>query len=167
MGQLPRATSFTNQTNIEGNNMKPLKNACLALACASLLFGQFSCKTAESVLSSAQFSQTAYNTDKAIKAEALALIARAKGRAPYSGVTADVEQLTMKIDQAIGTEQGRTKNGPTVGQWKKIKAQLSSLFDMWKTKGSLSPAFVDDANSQVGGLFDILIKTENDKRTHS
>lgn len=167
MGQLPRATSFTKQTNIEGNNMKHLKNACLALACASLLFGQFSCKTAESVLTSAQFSQSAYDTDKAIKADSLALIARAKDRAPYSGVAADVEQLLMKVDQAIGTEQGRTKNAPTVAQWKKIKSQLSSLFDTWKTKGSCSPAFVDDAKSQVSGLFDILIKTENDKRKQS
>lgn len=147
--------------------MKPLKNACLALACASLLFGQFGCKTTESLLSSTQFSQTAYDTDKALKAESLALIARAKDRAPYSGVAADVEHLMMKIDQAIGTEQGRTQNGPTVTQWKKIKAQLSTLFDIWKTKGSCSPAFAEDASSQVSSLFDILIKTENDKRTHS
>jgi hypothetical protein len=114
-----------------------------------------------------QFSQSAYNTDKSLKADSLALIGRAKNGTPYTGVTADVEQLMMKIDQAIGTEQGRTQNGPTVAQWKKIKKQLSSLFDIWKTKGSLSPAFVDDASSQVSGLFDILIKTENDKRTQS
>lgn len=147
--------------------MKPLKNACLALACASLLVGQFGCKTTENLLSSTQFSQTAYDADKAIKAESLALIARAKDRAPYSGVAADVEQLMMKVDQAISTEQGRTKNEPTLAQWKKIKKQLSTLFDMWKTKGSWSPAFVEDASSQVSNLFDILIKTENDKRTHS
>lgn len=143
--------------------MKPLKNACIALACASLLFGQFGCKTSESLLSSTQFSQTAYNADKALKAESLALIARAKSRAPYSGVAADVDQLMMKVDQAIGTEQGRSKNDPTVAQWKKIKKQLNSLFEMWKAKGSCSPAFAEDASSQVGSLFDILIKTENDK----
>lgn len=147
--------------------MKPLQNACLALACASLLFGPFGCKTTESVLSSTQFSQTAYDADKALKAESLALIARAKNRAPYSGVAMDVEQLMMKIDQAIGTEQGRTQNGPTIAQWKKIKKQLNSLFEMWKAKGSCSPAFAEDASSQVSGLFDILIKTETDKRTHS
>lgn len=147
--------------------MKSLKNACMALACASLLFGQFGCKTTESLLSSTQFSQTAYDADKALKAESLALIARAKNRAPYSGVAADVDHLMMKIDQAIGTEQGRSKNDPTVAQWKKIKKQLNSLFEMWKTKGSCSPAFAEDASSQVSSLFDILIKTENDKRTHS
>jgi hypothetical protein len=147
--------------------MIPLKSACIAFTCASLLFGQFGCKTTETLLSSMQFSQTAYDADKSLKAESLALIARAKNRAPYSGVAADVEQLMMKIDQAIGTEQGRTKNEPTLAQWKKIKKQLSTLFDMWKTKGSCSPGFAEDASSQVSGLFDILIKTENDKRKHS
>jgi len=147
--------------------MKAFKNVCIVFACASLLFGQFGCSSTASVLSSTQFSESAYKTDQAIKADSLALIGRAKNRAPYSGVATDVDQLMMKIDQDIGTEQGRAKNGPTVAQWKKIKAQLGALFDMWKTKGSLSPAFADDAGSQVSGLFDILIKTENDKRTRS
>jgi hypothetical protein len=147
--------------------MRPLKNACAVLACASLFFGQFGCSTTSSLLSSTQFSESAYKTDKEIKADALALIDRAKGRAPYTGAAAEVDQLMKKIDQAIDSEQGRTKNGPTVAQWKKVKAQLSSLFGMWKTKGTLSPAFVDEARPQMGGLFDILIKTENDKRTHS
>jgi len=143
--------------------MKPLKNACAVFACASLLFGQFGCSTTATLLSSVKFSPDAYKTDKAIKADSLALIDRAKDRAPYTGVAADSDQLMAKVDQAINSEQGRTQNAPTVGQWKKIKAQLSSLFGMWKTKGSLSPAFVDDARERVGALFDILIKTENDK----
>lgn len=144
--------------------MRSLKTTCVVLACASLLFGQFGCKTTESMLSSTQFSQSAYNTDKEIKADALALVDRAKNRAPYSGVATDADQLMQKVDQAISSEQGRTKNAPTVGQWKKIKAQLSSFFEMWKTKGALSPAFVEDAKTQVGSLFDILIKTEDAKR---
>ena len=147
--------------------MKLLKNACVILAFTSLLFGQFGCKTTESLLSSAQFSQSAYDTDKTIKADALALIDRAKNRAPYTGVATEVDQLTAKVDQAISSEQARTQNGPTVAQWKKIKAQLSGLFDLWKTKGSCPPAFVDDARSQVSSLFDILIRTENDKRKQS
>lgn len=144
--------------------MRPLKITCAVLACALLLFGQFGCKTTESLLSSTQFSQSAYNTDKEIKTDSLALVDRAKNRAPYSGVATDVDQLMQKVDQAISSEQGRTKNAPTVGQWKKIKAQLSSFFEMWKTKGALSPAFVEDAKTQVGSLFDILIKTEDAKR---
>lgn len=147
--------------------MRALKTICAVLACASLLFGPFGCKTTESLMSSTQFSQSAYNTDKEIKADALALVDRAKNRAPYSGVATDADQLMQKVDQAINSEQGRTKNAPTVGQWKKLKTQLSSFFAMWKSKGALSPAFVEDAKTQVGSLFDILIKTEDAKRPSS
>jgi hypothetical protein len=147
--------------------MKHLKNACIVLAFASILIGQFGCSTTSSVLSSTEFSTSALKTDKEIKAESLALIDRAKNRAPYAGAATDVDQLMTKVDQAIGTEQGRTKNAPTVAQWKKIKTQLTNLFGLWKKQGTCSPAFADDAKSQVGSLFDILINTENDKRKQS
>jgi len=144
--------------------MRPVKITCIALACASLLFGQFGCKTTEALMSSTQFSESAYNTDKQTKTEALALIDRAQGNAPYTGAAADVDQLMQKIDAAITSEQARKSNGPTVKQWQKVKAQLSSLFGMWKSKGSLLPALVKDAKTQVSDLFDDLIATENDKR---
>jgi hypothetical protein len=147
--------------------MRPFKITCAVLASATLLLGQVGCSTTESLLSSTQFNQSAYNTDKEIKTDSLALIDRAKNSAPYSGVAAEVDQLMQKVDQAISSEQSRTKNAPTVGQWKKIKTQLSSFFAMWKTKGSLSPAFVEDARTQAGNLFDILIKTEDAKRQRS
>ena len=147
--------------------MRPFKHLCAVLVCASLLLGAFGCKTTESMLSSTQFSDTAYNTDKKLKADLLALIDRAKNKAAYSSVAEDVNGLMNKIDATIATEEQRTKNAPTVAQWKKIKAQLTSLFNMWKTKGTLSPAFVDDAREQVSSLFDILINTENDKRARS
>jgi hypothetical protein len=144
--------------------MRSFKHLCVVLACASLLLGQFGCKTTESLLSSTEFSDTAYNTDKRLKADSLALLDQAKNQAPYNSVADDVNGLMNKIDATIATEQQRTKNAPTVAQWKKIRGQLTSLFNMWKAKGKLSPAFVDDARSQVGSLFDILINTENDKR---
>jgi len=70
----------------------------------------------------------------------------------------------QKIDNAIGAEKSRTKNAPTVAQWETIKSQLSHFFDLWKTKGTLSPAFVEEGKNQVSGLFDTLIRTEEDKR---
>jgi hypothetical protein len=142
--------------------MKHLKNACVVFACASLTIGQFGCGTTSSVLSSTQFSESALKTDKEIKAEAVALIARAKNRTPYTDVAADVDKLMANIDQAISTEQKRPKNDPTVAQWKEIKTELSNFFSLWKSKGSCSPAFAEDAES-LGRLFDTLIKTENSK----
>ncbi len=147
--------------------MRLLKHVCAVLACVSLSLTQFGCPTTGSFLSSTQFSDTAYNTDKQLKADSLALIDRAKNKTPYKSVDEDVNGLMNKIDATIATEQKRTKNDPTVAQWKKIKTQLTSLFNMWKTKGTLSPAFVDDAREQVASLFDILINTENDKRARS
>ena len=144
--------------------MRPFKHLFVALACASFVLGQFGCKTTENLLSSTQFSDTAYNTDKRLKADSLALIDQAKNQTPYNSVADDVNGLMNKIDATIATEQQRTKNAPTVAQWKKIRTQLTSLFNMWKTKGTLSPTFVDDAREQVSGLFDIWINTENDKR---
>lgn len=147
--------------------MRPFKRLFVVLACGSLLLGQFSCKTTESMLSSTQFSDTAYNADKRLKADSLALIDQARNQTPYNSVADDVNGLMNKIDATIATEQQRTKNAPTVAQWKKIRSQLTSLFNMWKTKGKLSAAFVDDARAQVSSLFDILINTENDKRARS
>jgi hypothetical protein len=147
--------------------MRPLRNLCVLLACAALVLGQFGCNTTKSLLSSTQFSESAYNTDKQLRTDSLALIDRAKNKAPYTSVSSDVDGLMAKVDNAITAEQGRPKNGPTIAQWKKIKGQLTSLFGLWKSKGTLSAAFVDDARSQVASLFDILINTENDKRKQS
>jgi hypothetical protein len=147
--------------------MKPLKNAFIVVACASLLFGHSACQTTTNLLSSTQFSESAYNRNKKIKADSLALIARAKDRAPYTSIAADVDQLMRKIDQAISSEQGRTKNVPTVEQWKRVRTQMSHLFDLWKTKGTLSPAFVVDEKRQTSDLFDIIIRTEDAKRPRS
>src|SRR5207245_10789331 len=106
----------------------------------------------------------AYDMDKALKDESPALIDKAKGRTSYSSLAADVEALMQNIDSAISAEKARTKNDLTVAQWQTIKSQLSHFFDLWKTKGTLSPAFVDEGKNQVSGLFDTLIRTEEDKR---
>jgi hypothetical protein len=144
-------------------------NALLTLSLAgfSLLFGFASCETTANLVSSTHFSQNAYDADKELKAESLALIDKAKGRAPYSSVATDVATLMQKIDSAIGVEKGRTKDAPTIAQWQTIKSQLSHFFDLWKAKGTLSPAFVDEGKKQVASLFDTLISTEGDKRARS
>jgi hypothetical protein len=143
-------------------------NARLAVSLAGflLLFGFSSCETATNLVSSTHFSQNAYDTDKELKDKSLALIDKARNRAPYPNVAADVAALMQKIDNAIGAEKSRTKNEPTIAQWQTIRSQLSHFFDLWKKKGALSPAFVDEGKKQVSTLFDTLIATEGDKRTH-
>jgi hypothetical protein len=147
-------------------NRFPKHSVWLALSLAgfSLLFGFSSCETAANLASSTHCSQNAYDTDKQLKDESLALIDKAKDRTSYSSVGDNVAALMQKIDNAIGAEKGRTKNAPTVAQWETIKSQLSHFFDLWKTKGTLSSGFVDEGKNQVSGLFDTLIRTEEDKR---
>jgi hypothetical protein len=141
-------------------------SAWLALSLAGFctLFGFSSCQTAANLLSSTHFSQTAYDTDRELRDESLALIDKAKHRTRYSKVAGKIEAVMQKIDDAIGAERGRTKNDSTVAQWETIKSQLSHFFDLWKTKGTLSPTFADQGKNQVSGLFDTLIRTEEDKR---
>ena len=136
----------------------------LSLAGFSSLLGFSGCETAGTLVSSTHFSQSAYDTDKQLKGDSLALIAKAKDRTAYSSVANDVGALMQKIDSAIGAQKVRTKNAPTVAQWQTVKSQLSHFFDLWKTKGTLSPVFVDEGKKQVSTLFDTLIATEEDKR---
>jgi hypothetical protein len=146
---------------------RSFKTPYIIFACASLLVAQSGCQQLGSLFSSTHFNQSAYDTDKEIKGKSLALINRAKDRARYTVVAADVDQLMQKIDNAISREQSRKRNVPTVEQWKRVRTELSHFFDLWKTKGTLSPTFVDDAKKQTSDFFDILIKTEEDKRRRS
>ena len=128
------------------------------------LFGFSSCDTVGNFVSTTRFSQSAYDTDKELRDDSVALIDKAKSRTRYTKVAGKVEALMQKIDNAIATEKGRTKNAPTVAQWETIKSQLNHFFDLWKTKGTLSPAFIGEARNQVTTLFETLIRTEEDKR---
>lgn len=84
----------------------------VSLAGFSMLFGFSSCETAGNLLSTTQFSQSAYDTDKELRDESLALIDKAKHRTRYSKVAGKIEALMQKIDNAIAAEKGRTKNAP-------------------------------------------------------
>ena len=112
-------------------------NARLAMLLAgfSLLFGFSDCETATKLVSTTHFSQKAYDTDKELKDESLALIDKATNRASYTSVATDVAALMQKIDNAIGAEKSRTKNQPTIAQWQTIRSQVSHFFDLWKKKG--------------------------------
>ena len=112
-------------------------SAWLALSQAGcLLLLTFSgCETATNLALSTHFSQKAYDTDKQLKDESLALIDKATNRASYTSVATDVAALMQKIDNAIGAEKSRTKNQPTIAQWQTIRSQVSHFFDLWKKKG--------------------------------
>src|SRR5262245_19518274 len=73
----------------------------MALTGCLWLMGFSGCETAATLVSSTHFSQSAYDTDKQLKDESLALIDKATNRTRYSSVAADVTGLMQKIDSAI------------------------------------------------------------------
>src|SRR5690349_6022880 len=102
----------------------------VSLAGLLSLFSLSSCESVGNLVSTTQFSQTAYDTDKALRDESLSLIDKGKSRTRYSKVSGKIDALMRKIDDAIASEKGRTKNTPTVAQWETIKSQLSHFFDL-------------------------------------
>jgi hypothetical protein len=139
----------------------------LSLAGCLMLIGLAGCSTTGTtgnLLSTTHFSQGAYDMAKELKDESLALIDKAKYRTPYSWNADDVHVLMQKIENAIVVENERMTNVPTIAEWETIRSQLSHFFALWKRKGTLSLAFVEEGKNQVNDLFDTLIRTEEDKR---
>ena len=131
---------------------------------AALIISLTGCQVTRDFFATAQYSDSAYQTAKSVKEKSLALINKARGRADYARFAKEDEKLMEQFDSAIASEQQRVKNRPSVEQWKSVKAEMRKFLDLWKTKGKLSPAFVDEQKEQVDKHFEILIKTEQEKR---
>jgi hypothetical protein len=146
--------------------MKPLlKNyAGLLALCAAFLILETGCKNLGDVFSSNRYSDTAYQTAKSVQEKSLALIDKAQGRAAYAAFEKEDTALMQQFDSAIAAEQKRSKNQPTIEQWRTVKNQMRRFLDLWKKKEKLSPAFVMQEKKQVEKTFDTLLKTEQEKR---
>lgn len=134
---------------------------------ATVLISVTGCQVVGNFFATSRYSDTALQTAESVKAKSLALIDKARGRADYAGFMKEDAQLMEQFDSAIASEQQRPKNQPSVEQWKTMKAEMRLFLDLWKTKGKLSPAFVDEQKTPVEKHFDTLIKTEQEKRHSS
>ena len=142
-----------------------LKNYGGVLAvCAAFLILETGCKVWDSITTTARFSESAYETAKSVKAKSLALFDKAKGRAAYAAFAKEDASLMQQFDTAIASEQKRSKNLPSVEQWRTSKAQMRRFLDLWKKKEKLSPTFVDGEKKQAEKIFDKLLQTEQEKR---
>jgi hypothetical protein len=131
---------------------------------AAVLISMTGCQTVENFFATAQYSESAYQTAKSVKEKSLALIDKARDRADYAAFVKEDAQLMEQFDSAIASEQRRPKNRPSVEQWKTMKAEMRRFLDLWKTKGKLSPAYIDQQKPLVEKHFETLIKTEQEKR---
>ena len=131
---------------------------------AAIIISVTGCQVVGNFFATARYSDTAYQTAKSVKEKSLALIDKARDRADYADFMKQDAQLMEQFDSAIASEQQRAKNRPSVEQWKAMKAEMRRFLDLWKTKGKLSPAFVDQQKPLMEKHFETLIKTEQEKR---
>lgn len=122
------------------------------------------CEMLGRVVHTTPFDQRAYDTAQSLKTQSLGLIDKAHNHTTYSDVAKQDAQLMEQFDSAMADEQ-RNRNDPSaLGQLKTIKAEMRRVLDLWKSKGKLSPTFVDEKKPQVEKHFDTLLRTEKEKR---
>ncbi len=131
---------------------------------AAIIISVTGCQVLGNFFATAHYSESASQTAKSVKEKSLALIDKARDRADYADFMKQDAQLMEQFDSAIASEQQRAKNRLSVEQWKAMKAEMRRFLDLWKTKGKLSPAFVDQQKPLVEKHFETLIKTEQEKR---
>lgn len=111
------------------------------------------------------YSETAYQQATSLKVDSLALMAKANE--PYAQHQTEVEALGLKIDKAYEYAKGLPNNTITTRQWEILKDPdrhlLGGFLELWRTKSTLSQAYIADKQIQVGSAFDQIIGLESGK----
>ena len=117
----------------------------------------------------AEYSLQAYTNATTLKAETLALVAKADE--PYSRHVAEVEVLNVKIDAAYEFSAGTPNNRLSAEQWNIMRDPNHNLYGglvrMWRENGRLSPYFLGEARAQIAEGFDYIICLEANKQAAS
>ncbi|MCV9926353.1 hypothetical protein OIU83_01715 [Flavobacterium sp. LS1R49] len=115
------------------------------------------------------FDPYSYQKTIEIKVEATKLMN--KGITPYTTHKEEVEALLLNIEKLTQYEKSKLNNEITFAMWKilnnKEKNLLAGFFKRWKTKGILSPAFIEESKKQVLNALDLLIQYEVKKDKES
>jgi len=113
----------------------------------------------------ARYDQAAYEHATSAKVDTLTLINKAT--TSYDEHQKEVEALVTQLDKAYEYDRGRQLNRITVSQWDILRDPNRNLvggfLKMWKTKGTLSAAFVAEKKRQVADAFDQIIQLESGK----
>lgn len=111
------------------------------------------------------YSETAYRQAVELKVESSSLMAKATE--PYLQHQAAAESLILDAYKAREYARGRPKNDESIQQWdimlNPTGHMLGGFMERWKAQGGLSPAFVQEARSQVEKGFDQIIALESGK----
>jgi len=113
----------------------------------------------------APYNQYAYEQATSLKVDALALMDKATE--PYASHAADVQNLETQIEKAYEYVKGIPKNELTTKQWQLLKDPdghlLGGFLSRWKSKSTLSAAFIKEAEGLVSDAFDTIIGLESGK----
>ncbi len=113
----------------------------------------------------APFSERAYEQAVSLKVESLALMGAATD--PFEDHAEAVEVLRIDLEKARQFALGRPRNEVSARQWAVLtdpgRNLLGGFLARWEAQGSLSPAFVSEAQRLVADAFDTVIGLESGK----
>jgi hypothetical protein len=114
----------------------------------------------------APFNPVAQSNAAGLKAQTLALLDTAGD--PYDSHVAEVDALTARIDAAASLAAASPANGLAARQWAVLRDPARGLYggtlQLWRTQGTLSPAFRDQKKIQIGRAFDYILCLEANKQ---
>lgn len=124
-----------------------------------LLFATAGCSTIST------FDQYAYVQATGLKVDALAIMDLAVDSAAHH--TAEIRDITLRIDKAYEYEKLRPKNDISAEMWGILKSPDRNLFGgflkRWEEKQVLRAAYIEDKKEQIAKAFDIIAELESSK----
>lgn len=105
-----------------------------------------------------------YTETIATKVQAISLMDQSDEA--YSLHKKEVTALENQLQKMLTYEEGKAKNDITVRMWRVMntdKKLIRSYLALWKEKGTLNIAFINEAKPQIEEAFDILIDYEEKK----
>ena len=112
------------------------------------------------------YSPTAYQNATSLKAETLALMAKATK--PFPENEKKVEALLVDIDKAYEYVHGIPSDDLSARQWEILRqpdgALLGRFLGRWKSEGTLGTVYIDEFRGVVSDAFDEIICLEANKK---
>lgn len=98
------------------------------------------------------------------KLQALSLMDKSDD--PFSTHENEVVALKNQLEKMLTYEKGKNKNEITTKMWEVLNNDnklIKSYLALWQQKGTLNPAFIQEAKPQIEEAFNILIQYEEKK----
>ncbi|WP_372756895.1 hypothetical protein [Mariniflexile sp.] len=118
------------------------------------------------MLSSCMSLYDHYTYTNTIEAKVEALSLMDNSHEEYALYKLKADDLRNKMQSMVLYEKGKAKNEITVKMWEVMGNEnklMGSYLKLWENKGTLNPAFIEEAKPQIEEAFNILIQFEEKK----